>query len=160
VIPNIIPFGLPRLAQPILWHHDLGGGNIFISDTELARGHISITSVIDWQHTSVAPLYMQARVPRVIRYHAPWDLPDGLENIALPEDIERQSQPDQQAAIDDVAAKNMEIYYRSVVARHAPYYYHALNDAYTTLFAAIATSASLSWGGMFHIVGTLVTTDL
>lgn len=100
---------------------------------------------------------MQARVPRVIRYHAPWKLPDGLENAALPAGLEGQSHSDQRAAMDDVNAKNLEIYYRSLVARHAPYYYHALNDAYTTLFAAIAISASLSWGGMFHIVGTLVT---
>jgi hypothetical protein len=160
VIPNIIPFGSPRLVQPTLWHHDLSGSNIFISDIELARGRILITSVIDWQHTSVAPLYMQACVPRIIRYHAPWDLPDDLENTALPDGIEGQSQSDQQAAKDDVAAKNMVIYYRSVVARHAPYYYHALNDAYTTLFAALAMSASLSWGGMFHIVRTSGTIDL
>jgi hypothetical protein len=63
---------------------------------------------------------------------------------------------DQKAARDDVAAKNMVIYYRAVVTRHAPYYYHALTDAYTTLFAAIAQGASLSWGVMFHIVRSLL----
>jgi len=54
---------------------------------------------------------LQACVPRVIRYHAPWDLPDWLENVALPEGIKGQSQSDQQGAImmiGDVAAKNME----------------------------------------------------
>jgi TorA maturation chaperone TorD len=62
------------------------------------------------------------------------------------------SQLDQTAAREDVAAKNMVIYYRAVVTRHAPYYYHALTDAYTTLFAALAHSASIPWGSMFHIV--------
>jgi len=152
VIPNIIPFGSPKLIQPTLWHRDLSGSNIFISDTELAEGRISITSIIDWQNTSVGPLYMQACVPRLFRYHAPWNLPGGLEIAALPEDIEEMSRDAQKAARDDVAAKNMVIYYRAIVTRHAPYYYHALTDAYTTLFAALAQGASLSWGGMFHIL--------
>jgi hypothetical protein len=103
---------------------------------------------------------MQARVPRVIRYHAPWNLPDGIEKAALPAEIEGQSQSDQRAAMEDVDAKNLVIHYRSLVARHAPSYYYALNDAYTTLFTALATSASISWGGMFHFVRTLVTPHL
>ena len=155
VIPNIIPFGSPKLIQPTLWHRDLSGSNIFISESELAQGRISITSVIDWKNTSVGPLYMQACVPRLFRYHAPWNLPQGLEIAALPENIEEMGQDEQQAARDDVAAKNMVIYYRAVVTRHAPYYYHTLTDSYTTLFAALAQGASLSWGGMFHIVGTV-----
>ena len=155
VIPNIIPFGSPTLIQPTLWHRDLSGSNIFISETELAQGRISITSVIDWQNTSVGPLYMQACVPRLFRYHAPWNLPRGLEIAALPEEIEEMSQDAQKAARDDVAAKNMVIYYRAVVTRHAPYYYHALTDSYTTLFATLALGASLSWGIMFHIMRTI-----
>ena len=47
VIPNIIPFRSPKFVQPTLWHRDLSG-------------RILITSVIDWQNTSVGPLYMQA----------------------------------------------------------------------------------------------------
>jgi aminoglycoside phosphotransferase (APT) family kinase protein len=155
VIPNIIPFGSPKLVQPTLWHHDLSGSNIFISETELAQGRISITSVIDWQNTSVGPLYTQACVPRLFRYHAPWNLPDELEIAALPEDIEDMSQDAQKAARDDVAAKNMVIYYRAAVKRHAPYYYHVLTHSYTLLFAALAQGASSSWGGMFHIVRTV-----
>ena len=61
VIPNIIPFGSPKLVQPTLWHRDLSGSNIFISETELTQGRISITSVIDWQNTSVGP-FVHARM--------------------------------------------------------------------------------------------------
>ena len=66
------------------------------------------------------------------------------------------SQSDQKSARDDAAAKNMEIYYRAVVTHHAPYYYEALTEAYTTLFATLALSASLSCGEIFHIVRPLV----
>jgi len=85
VIPNTIPFSSPKLIQPKLWHRDLSGSNIFISETELAKGRISITSIIDWQITSVDPLYMQACGPRLFRYHALWNLPRGLEIVALPQ---------------------------------------------------------------------------
>lgn len=145
MIPNII-------LQPTLWHYDLSGSNIFISDTELAEGRISITSIIDWQNTSVAPLYMQARVPCLFRYHAPWNLPGGFEIAVLPEDIEEMTKDGQKAARDDVAAKNMVIYYRARFSRQAPYYYRALTEAYTLLFATLAEGASLPWGGRFHLV--------
>ena len=152
VIPQIIPFGPPELVQPTLWHRDLSGSNIFMSETEFARGRISITSIIDWQNTSVGPLYMQARVPNLFEYHAPWNLPDGLEIAALPEDIKDMSKDALKAAKKDVAAKNMTIYYRAAVGRHAPYYYHALTEPYTLLFVALALGASTPWGSMFHIV--------
>jgi hypothetical protein len=89
VIPSIVPFGSLKLTQPTLWHHDPSGSNIFISDTELAEGRISITSVIDWQNTSVGPLYMQACIPRVFRYHVPWNLPEVLEIATLPDNCQK-----------------------------------------------------------------------
>lgn len=100
-------------------------------------------------------MYTQACVPRLFRYHAPWNLPKGLEIAVLPEDIEDMSQDAQKAARDDVAAKNMVIYYRAVVTRQAPYYYHVLTDPYNVLFANLALGASQPWGGMFHIVRTV-----
>jgi hypothetical protein len=83
-------------------------------------------------------------------------LPQGHKIVSLPEGIEDMSQLDQKSARDDVAVKNMEIYYRAVVTHHALYYYKALTEAYTTLFTTLALSTSLSWGGMFHIVCPLV----
>jgi len=97
----------------------MSGSNIFISETELAQGRISITSVIDWKNTSLGPLYMQACVLRLFRYHAP---PPGIEIATFPEVIKDMSQDAQKAARDDVAAKNMVIYYRAAVSCHASYY--------------------------------------
>jgi hypothetical protein len=71
---------------------------------------------------------MQACVPCLFRYHAPWNLPQGIEIATLPEDIKDMSQDVQKAARDDVAAKNMVIYYRVAASRYAPYYYNALTE--------------------------------
>jgi hypothetical protein len=140
------------MIQPTLWHHDLSGSNIFISNDDLARGHISVTSVIDWQHTWVGPLYIHSRVPNVFCYHVPWKLPEGLQMASLPESMEQMSKLDQKAARDDVAAMNMEVFYRALVVQHAPYYYEALTDSYNNLFTTLARAVSSSWDGMFHIV--------
>jgi hypothetical protein len=102
IIPNVIPFGAPNLTPPTLWHHEQSGSNIFILETELAKGCILITSVIDWQNTAVGPLYMQACVPHVFHYHAPWNLPKGLGITALPENIEELSEMEQKVVRDDV----------------------------------------------------------
>ncbi|KAF8072086.1 phosphotransferase family protein [Lyophyllum atratum] len=153
VIPHIIPRGPPKITQPTLWHHDLNGGNIFISESELAQGRISITSVIDWQNTTVRPLYIQARVPQVFDYPAPWKLPPGLETS--PEPVEEgMSKSDIKAAWQDHFATNRVIFYRAIARRDTPYYYHALTDPNTVLFATLTTCASNIWGGMFHILRT------
>ena len=81
-------------------------------------------------------------------------MPDGLEIAALPEDIKDMSQDAQKSARDDVAAKNMVIFYRAAVWRHTRFYYDVMTDPLTILFAALARALS-SWGSMFHIVRTV-----
>ncbi|KAL8845756.1 MAG: hypothetical protein Q9221_009104 [Calogaya cf. arnoldii] len=50
---------LQQNANPTLWHTDMHMGNIFVSEQD----HSQIVSLIDWQHTSVSPLILQARWP-------------------------------------------------------------------------------------------------
>ncbi|KAL8864900.1 MAG: hypothetical protein Q9198_009575 [Flavoplaca austrocitrina] len=50
---------LQQIAKPVLWHTDLHMGNIFVSETD----HSQIVSIIDWQHTSISPHFLQARWP-------------------------------------------------------------------------------------------------
>ena len=151
IIPSILPIGSPELVQPTLWHRDLSGDNIFISEEELAKGRVSITSITDWKHMWAGPMYLQACVPRVFRYHSPWNVPERLQIASLPEGISEKSESEQKAARDDVDAKNLEICYRAHVVQHAPLYYGTLVEGYFKLFADLHLVASMSWD-MFHIV--------
>ncbi|PPQ74095.1 hypothetical protein CVT24_012940 [Panaeolus cyanescens] len=60
-----------RLLRPTMTLRDSHMYNIFISEEALARGDIEITSVIDWQHTTILPLYLAADAPRFIGYDTP-----------------------------------------------------------------------------------------
>ncbi|KAE8422868.1 kinase-like domain-containing protein [Aspergillus pseudocaelatus] len=57
------------LLQPMLWHNDLHLNSIYVDlNTE------TITDIIDWQSTTVAPLLLQAKVPRMARHITPLPL--------------------------------------------------------------------------------------
>ncbi|RMD45109.1 hypothetical protein DV735_g117, partial [Chaetothyriales sp. CBS 134920] len=60
---------LNKVGEPILWHHDIHMGNIYVSDEDPSK----IVSLIDWQHVVIAPLFLQARFPGYLT------LPDGFE---------------------------------------------------------------------------------
>ena len=53
-----VPF-ITKLSAPVLWHTDLHTGNIFVSEEDPTR----IVSLIDWQSTTVAPLFLKAQFP-------------------------------------------------------------------------------------------------
>ncbi|KAK2734458.1 hypothetical protein FQN57_001693 [Myotisia sp. PD_48] len=50
---------LQRHSNPVLWHTDLYLGNIFVDDEDPTK----ILSFIDWQYTTVLPLFSQVRWP-------------------------------------------------------------------------------------------------
>ncbi|OBZ65402.1 Altered inheritance of mitochondria protein 9, mitochondrial [Grifola frondosa] len=62
VAPHIIP--PPQISQPVLWHTDLHGANIFLAPS----GTPDIVGIIDWQGMCLAPLYMQATFAAFLRY--------------------------------------------------------------------------------------------
>ncbi|KAI2087563.1 hypothetical protein LOZ36_002702 [Ophidiomyces ophidiicola] len=55
-----------NLLQPILWHCDLHLNNIYI-DVDMEN----ISGIIDWQGSSIAPLCIQAKFPRMIEHPSP-----------------------------------------------------------------------------------------
>lgn len=61
-----------------MWHTDLHMGNIFVSEED----HTQITCLIDWQSTSIAPLFLQARWP--VFLSPPEGYREGTERPKLP----------------------------------------------------------------------------
>jgi hypothetical protein len=74
-LPHLVPSA--PFCRPTLWHRDLHGDNVFT--TEAAP--FKITSLIDWQWTSIQPLFLQVVLPKALLY---WGkLPVG-KKIPLP----------------------------------------------------------------------------
>jgi hypothetical protein len=68
-----MPYLLPpekELHRPTLWHHDLHAGNIFVEKNQ-------IVSIIDWQASTIIPLFLTCGIPKFLRMDGPllYDLP-------------------------------------------------------------------------------------
>ncbi|KAI7531858.1 hypothetical protein KC331_g13880 [Hortaea werneckii] len=92
------------LHKPVIRHPDLSPDNIFVDDD------CKITSILDWQHTTVLPLYLHAGIPR------------SLQNYGDP-DSEELKKPEYPSNLDELdeddRLKDIELYRR----RHTHYYY-------------------------------------
>ena len=74
VAPHIIPEN-PELCQPTIRHPDLSPNNIFVSESG------DITGVIDWQHSTILPMFLQAKIPKHFQNYGD----DDSENFRRPE---------------------------------------------------------------------------
>lgn len=76
--PNLVTH-----TKPTLCHTDLNMGNIFVLEDNPSE----ISSIIDWQFTQIASLFLQARWPVFLQ--PPKDYPIGLVQPKLPENFEQ-----------------------------------------------------------------------
>lgn len=83
---------LTRHAKPTFCHTDLHMGNIFVSEDEPSE----ISAIIDWQHTRIAPMFLQARWPMFIT--PPPDYPAGFEMPKLPDNYEEMDEEGKESA--------------------------------------------------------------
>jgi len=68
--PAMIPPPTPDgINDSTLWHPDLHLENLFVDPNTL-----QVTSVIDWQSTTAAPLFYQCGVPAMVRHREPVSL--------------------------------------------------------------------------------------
>ncbi|KAL3456384.1 hypothetical protein BJX64DRAFT_294140 [Aspergillus heterothallicus] len=91
-VPHLIPNDNPSLHTPTIRHPDLNPNNIFISPSP------EITSLIDWQHTCILPLFLQCGIP------------DSLQNYgdAISDTLQVPSFPDNFSNLDETAQSHKE----------------------------------------------------
>lgn len=149
---SVLPYLRPPargMVRPTLWHTDLHFGNIFVSPEDLANGKVTITAVIDWQHTSLRPRYLQARTPRFIRYHPPLVRPYYPKGISLPDMFEQQEISDQQETALHNELTNRHKLYAATCASRSPDCYRALSFHTRDLIIPPIQFAGRIWSGGF-----------
>ena len=80
-------------SRPTLWHTDLHMGNIFVSQEDYTR----IVSLIDWQSSSVSPLFLQVRWPVFLK--PPEEYPEGTKLPKLPANFEELDPDEKEMAL-------------------------------------------------------------
>ncbi|CAK1366384.1 unnamed protein product [Cercospora beticola] len=109
------------LDKPVIRHPDLNPNNIFVDD------NFNITSIIDWQHATILPLFLHAGIPVAFQNHGDPDSEE-LKKPELPSNLDELDEDDRK--------KDLELYRR----RHTHFYY----------VGATATMLDLHYKAMAH----------
>lgn len=114
LLPHIMP-PIDSIRRPILFHTDLHHDNIFVDENDPTQ----ITDVIDWQGTSVSPMFLTARHASVIEHD--WEKSDKLtEPPPLPENISELPPAEQEAEKSRYLAQMLWVLYELETNLRAP----------------------------------------
>lgn len=108
------------LLRPTIRHPDLQPHNIFVSND------FKIVGLIDWQHCSILPLFLQAGVPKY--WQNPSDEPAVVETPRLPPNYEQLSEVEQSRAMHEYRQRQLHLLYLGYTTRLNPLHM----DAYLT----------------------------
>ncbi|KAL4735270.1 kinase-like domain-containing protein [Aspergillus similis] len=81
IAPYLIPRDCPALHRPVIRHPDLQPNNIFVSS------ELEINGLIDWQHSTVLPLFLQCGIPRSLQNYGD-EITDSLQTPTLPRNFD------------------------------------------------------------------------
>lgn len=140
---QIAPYLVPHddfLLRPTLRHPDLNPHNLFVS------GNFTITGVIDWQHSSILPLVLQAGIPGTFQNFED-EVSRSLKKPFLPESFDRMSAADQEGASEQYRRRQLHYYYFVATAKHNKIHYDALKLESTMAKQKLQQYASAPWEG-------------
>lgn len=107
------------LTRPMLRHPDLNPNNIFISD------EADIVGLIDWQHSKILPLFLQAGVPAHLQYYGD-PVSEDLAQPQLPQDIDDSEAEDREKEFELYRRRHVHFYYVGATAKHNDRHFKAL----------------------------------
>ncbi|RMZ87154.1 hypothetical protein DV736_g5622, partial [Chaetothyriales sp. CBS 134916] len=125
--------------QPTIRHPDLQPHNLFVSDD------FRIVGLIDWQHCSVLPLYLQAGVPKYWQNTS--DEPVVVEKPELPPDYEQLSEAEQSRAMLEYQQRQLYLLYLGYTTRFNPSHMDAYLIKGLSFKRRIFEHASAPWEG-------------
>lgn len=132
--------GSQYLLNPTLRHPDLNPRNIFV-DRDL-----QISSLIDWQHCSAVPLFLQAGVPDSFANFGDEDSVR-LKKPQLPENLSSLSEADRSETIERYRKRHLHFYYFGGAHKFNHNHYKALRLTTTALKQRLCFHSSAPWQG-------------
>lgn len=132
---HLLPCGNDALACPTIRHPDLQPSNIFVSDT------LDITGLIDWQHCTVLPLFLQCGIPDSLQNYGD-SVSESLTRPDLPPDFDNLSEEEQFEQVVLLRRRQLHYYYVAMTAKLNPMHYDALTYDMSTLRRKLFVHAS------------------
>ncbi|TVY53036.1 Altered inheritance of mitochondria protein 9, mitochondrial [Lachnellula cervina] len=115
------PYLVPKKTEdnaPTIRHPDLSPYNIFVSESG------DITGVIDWRHTAILPIFLQAKVPKHFQYYEDKDSRD-LKSPSLPPNFDTLCDGEKEDEMEIHRRRQVHCYYVAYTIRHRKSYFYA-----------------------------------
>jgi hypothetical protein len=140
---NLVPRLAPEqaeLANPTIRHPDLSPSNILISSSG------EITGLIDWQHTSVLPLFLQAKI---LKHFQNWGDEDSEDFRAprLPENIDDLEESEKISALETYRKRQVHYFYVGYTERHNKTHFQAISKPHLVMVNKLYNTAARPWEG-------------
>ncbi|KAF3394555.1 Endochitinase B1 [Penicillium rolfsii] len=151
IAPHLVPHDCPPLHRPVLRHPDLQPNNIFISD------QFEITGIVDWQHSTVLPLFLQCGIPNSLQNYGD-EISESLQIPSLPSNFDQLDETQQFQQAELFRRRHLHYLYVKMTADANVEHYDALTYDFSTLRRQLFHQASDPWeGGNITLKSDLVT---
>lgn len=129
-----------NLNRPIIRHPDLQPNNIFVSDS------MEIVGIIDWQHTSVLPLFLHAGIPNELQNYGDEESED-LVVPRLPDNFAELNPQAQDEARETYRRRQLHFFYVSYTAKLNEEHWNAMRLEHVVLRQKLFQHAGTPWEG-------------
>ena len=137
---HLIPHDNEALTRSTLRHPDLQPNNVFVSDK------LEITSLIDWQHCAILPLFLQCGIPNSLQNYGD-TISESLEVPELPPSFDGLSEREQCEQAVLLRRRQLHYYYIAMTARLNPVHYNALAHDFSIIRRKLFDHAGEPWEG-------------
>lgn len=140
IAKHLIPQGNPELLRPILRHPDLRSSNIFVSDI------FEITSLIDWQNSTIQPLFLHSSIPGDLD-NSRDPVSRSLDPPSLPLLTDDMEVGERSQELDVFARRQLHHLYMTETAKKNPLHFGALSHPFSFGRRKIFRLSSAPWEG-------------
>jgi len=139
VVPHIIPEG-EELNKPTIRHPDLSPNNVFISESG------DITGVIDWQHSAILPVFLQAKIPKHFQNYGDEDS-ENFRPPKLPENFDSLIESEKEKEAELYRRRQLHYFYLGFTNRNNKPHFHAMGTYDLVVRNRLYDTAGRPWEG-------------
>lgn len=139
VVPLIVPKE-DTLNAPCFRHPDLSPNNIFVSSSG------EITGVIDWQHATVLPIFLQAKIPKHFQNYGDEDS-ENFRDPELPSNFKSLTEDEKQEEMERYRRRQVHYFYIGFTSKVNKPHFHAMGKYHLVLRNQLYDIAGRPWEG-------------
>ncbi|KAI9687679.1 MAG: Phosphotransferase enzyme [Bogoriella megaspora] len=140
VVSHLVPLNDEVLLRPKIRHPDFRPSNVIVSD------QLEISGLIDWQHCSILPIFLQSGIPHEFQNYGD-EISESLTTSSLPEDFNSLDEQAQSQAVQLLQKRQVHYNYFKATARFNPDHYRTLINSINILRQKLYTFSSVPWEG-------------